>query len=549
MTTSRGRRAWARATGTALVVALTGAGCTSGGGSGDSAAAGAEVPEGDPVDGGSMVVAINAEVTGWNPTFDRWGPPSALAGSAMLEPLTTLDAEARPQPWLATEWTSNEDFTQWTVTLRDDVTFHNGERFNAQSVKQNIEAAVAGVTSGVALTGLFGEIVVIDDTTLEVNLNTPWAAFPSSYMAGQNAFQRAPETLAMGAEAGKNPIGTGPFMFDEWEPDVALKMEKNPDYWREGEPHLAALEFRVIVDETTRSTALKAGDVDMIFTASGTEAEGIEGDEDFTVVKDWDTEPTMLIANTINALGGAPNPMANVHARTAIAMATDAETVAALVGDGIAVPASPFAEGNPWHDAASEEAYPGFDPEGVAAEIDAHERDTGEDGLSVTVVGTTENTSRTVLQALEEQWESAGIDAEIEIVESTAWVSRGISSNFELLLGPIYNSPDPDQNHLFWSASTVRPDGEVSINFSGFTNDVTEAALADGRATDDVDARRAAYNELVTQINESAVNIWLYWTPYSLIASSRVHGLDGAEELPFGNFQPKPWWGQVWISS
>ena len=66
--------------------------------------------------------------------------------------------------------------------------------------------------------------------------------------------------------------------------------------------------------------------------------------------------------------------------------------------------------------------------------------------------------------------------------------------------------------------------------------------------TTDIPARKASYNELVKLLNAQALNIWLYWTPYSLIAGNNVHGLKAVAALPFANFQPKNWFGQLWLA-
>ena len=76
-----------------------------------------------------------------------------------------------------------------------------------------------------------------------------------------------------------------------------------------------------------------------------------------------------------------------------------------------------------------------------------------------------------------------------------------------------------------------------------------QADLQTGRQSPDFAARKKAYDDVVVnQINANAVNIWTYSTPYSLIASPKVHGLKEASEVPFGNFQPKTWLANLWLS-
>jgi peptide/nickel transport system substrate-binding protein len=502
-------------------------------------------PEGDPIDGGTLAVGVLADTTGWNPTADQWGVSPAFAGSAMMESLTTLDAAGVPQPWLATAWESNDDDTSWTITLRDGVTFHDGTAFDADAVVANFEDVLASPLTGIALGGAIDKARKVDAKTVTIDLTLPWAAFPSSFLAGPNAWMRAPSMLAAGPDGSTNPVGTGPFKFESTETGTSLKLVKYADYWREGEPHLDSIEFLPISDDISRANALKSGDIDMMLTTSAADATDV-GD-DYQVIKDWDTETTLLVVNTRETAGGAPNPLANVHARRAIAHATDPEVVASLVGDDLEIPSSPFSAESAWNDPAIAEAYPAYDVAKAKEEVELYKKDTGEAALDVVLLGSSDTGTVAQLQALQAQWTEAGIESDIEAIEYSAMAIRGVQGNFQLIFGPIYSAPDPDQNYHFLSKSTVAEDGAIGINFSAFATEATQDALDRGRESDNVDERKKAYTDLFTEINEAAANIWLYFTPYSIVASQRVHGLQMAGELPFGNFQPKTWWGQVWV--
>ena len=143
----------------------------------------------------------------------------------------------------------------------------------------------------------------------------------------------------------------------------------------------------------------------------------------------------------------------------------------------------------------------------------------------------------------------AGIDASIEQLDSTAFISKVVQGDYQAAFFNIYSSPDPDQNYYFWSSTTANPVGQISINFTHFTNAAMQADLQTGRQSPDVATRKKAYDDIVVnQINANTVNIWTYSTPYSLIASKKVHGLKEPSEVPFGNFQPKTWLGGLWLS-
>ena len=144
--------------------------------------------------------------------------------------------------------------------------------------------------------------------------------------------------------------------------------------------------------------------------------------------------------------------------------------------------------------------------------------------------------------------EAGGIDTTIATAEGQALITDVVFGKFQLAIFLIYSSPDPDQNWYFWSSSTVAPSGSVSINFSHYKSPTIDADLATGRKNADFTTRKTAYDSLIKEINEKALNIWLTATPYSLVAAKQVHGLRAASQVPFGNFQPKTWLADLWVS-
>jgi len=189
-----------------------------------------------------------------------------------------------------------------------------------------------------------------------------------------------------------------------------------------------------------------------------------------------------------------------------------------------------------------------YDPTKAKEEVEAYKQETGQPGLSVRVLGPNETTTVAQLQALDQQWAEVGIETEIETLEHSAFALQGVSGDFQLSFGPIYSAPDPDQNYHFWSETTKAEDGAIGINFFGYSTEESQAALLRGRENADFETRKSAYTELIAEFNTAVTNVWLYFSPYSLIAGERVHGLQQAAEIPFANFQPKTLWGQVWVA-
>ncbi len=269
----------------------------------------------------------------------------------------------------------------------------------------------------------------------------------------------------------------------------------------------------------------------------------------YTQMRDWTTEPGTVILNTLTTVDGKANPMANLHARLALAYATNRLALAAQEGQGVQSGNSPFPPNSPWGMPQSQNGYPSYSVAKARQQVALYERQTGQSSLTFTLSGTPDVTTQRVMQVLQAQWKQAGIDAQLSGVDQATFITQVVAGHYQAAMFTFYSSPDPDQNHYFWSAATAEGEGKVSINFTQYTTPKMEADLAVGRQNPSMAARKAAYDDLVHQINAAAVNIWTFSTPYSLIARPSVHGLpSGPTAAPFGNFQPKTWLGDLWVS-
>ncbi len=542
-------RGGARALAAIMVTIGLLSGCAGSDGAVRSAADGAPsdtlVDAGPPVEGGTLRVGVGIETAGWNPHDNQWSQASSLVGSSMLEPLVAVDGDLNPVPWLATAWTPNETFDSWTIELRDGVRFHDGSRFDASAVKANLDDLETAALTGIVWRSVLGDVEVVDDLTVRIEIDQPFAAFPTSFLAAQGGFMMAPAMFAADKRGSDSPIGTGPFAFRSWTHGSTLTTSKFDGYWQDGLPRLDGIEFEVLVDSASQATALQADDVDLVFTSAIATVEQVP--DDFTVLKDWTSEPGMLITNVLPEVDGVANPVANVHARLALAHATDRRALADSVGEGLETPSSPFPPDSKWGMAPEDNGYVEADVDAARAEVAAYEAETGR-ALTVTLSGPSGPDAAKLLQLLQGQWSEVGVETEIDTYEGTAFISKVVGGSYQVALFNIYGSPDPDQNFPFWSAENANGPGAISINFTQFTTPDMDAALRLGRATDGFDARKAAYDSVVHEINGAAVNIWTFSTPYSLVAAPQVHGLERAAEIRFGNYQPKTWLADIWLA-
>jgi peptide/nickel transport system substrate-binding protein len=464
----------------------------------------------------------------------------------MLEPLATLDADLNPAPWLAVKWTPNDTYDSWTIDLRDGVSFSNGQPFDATAVKMNLDDLDTAPLSSVVFGPVIDGTEVIDANTVRLDLTRPFAALPNSLLASPSSFMMAPAMIEAPDGGTADPIGTGPFTFRSWEQGSSLTVVKNPDYWQDGLPHLDEIEFKVLPDASSMASGLEADDVDIVFTNAITPV--TEVSDEFTIIKNWGAEPGLAITNTAAEVSGEPNPMANVHARRALAYATDQQALADFIGEGVETPTSPFSPDSKWGMPEADNGYVTRDIEQAKNEIASYEEDTGASGLTVTLVAPAGSDFEPIVQLLQSQWAEAGITTEIESVETSALIGQVVGGNYQVALFNMYSAPDPDQNYHYWSAETAPGAGGININFTQYTTPELEANINIGRDNPDFEARKQAYDDVVREINGAAVNIWTYSIPCSMIANPRVGGLKAVADVPFCNYQPKTWLGELWLS-
>ena len=183
------------------------------------------------------------------------------AAWSLFDGLVWIDDDGDIVPALAESWEVSDDGRSYTFFLRQGVEFHNGEPFNADAVLATWESGLDPSNDYANVFAEAEEVVAIDEFTVRIStpepnaafltrLATTWAIVPPAYIA---------EVGIDGFAA--NPVGTGPFRFVSRSAGDRIVLEANPNYWREGLPRVAELEFRVIPDASTRLAAIQTGEI------------------------------------------------------------------------------------------------------------------------------------------------------------------------------------------------------------------------------------------------------------------------------------------------
>ena len=201
---------------------------------------------------------------------------------------------------------------------------------------------------------------------------------------------------------------------------------------------------------------------------------------------------------------------------------------------------------------SAKNGYVSYNLAKAKSEVAAYDQDSGQTGLTFTLSGLPSVDDARTLQQLQAQWKLAGISVNIETLEQTAYITKIALGGYQAAFFRNYGYPDPDQDFYFWSSTTAKGVGNVSINFTQYSTPQIDKDLTTGRQSGYPKNRKAAYDDLTQQLNAGFVNIWMYSTPYSFIAQKKVQGLDapgGPSTIAFGNYSPKTWWANVWLQS
>lgn len=205
--------------------------------------------------------------------------------AAIYNRLFYIDSDFHAYPELAESWERNEDATQWTIHLREGVKFHDGSDFDAGDVLYTYERLLdpeTGSPGASAMTAVDPEgIEKVDDYTVRFTTDKPVVELPLmltnrwSYIVSEGA---SPEVLRQG-------MGTGPFMVQECElPSMLCRLVRNPNYWEEGLPLADCLEVHNILESTTRTAALQAGEIDIDLKSEKSTAKSLGADPNIEIL-------------------------------------------------------------------------------------------------------------------------------------------------------------------------------------------------------------------------------------------------------------------------
>jgi peptide/nickel transport system substrate-binding protein len=485
---------------------------------------------GPPQYGGKLTYALEAETTnGWCLPDGQLAIAGIQVARSIYDTLTVPNGEGGFEPFLAESVTPNETYTEWTIQLRPNIRFHNGEPLTAEVVKANMDAW-RGQGPYPALLARFvfedvADVRVDGPLTVVATTSRPWSAFPASLFFSGRTGILALEQLDDPDNCARNLIGTGPFELDSWRVNNRMTLSRNEDYWRTDEdgnplPYLDELELRPMPEEAQRVNALRSGEIQGFHQSSITgslvidEMRALDEAEQVNMVEsDEAAEVGFVMLNTTRP------PFDDVRVREALHLAMEAELANEIFSKSIPTPGNgPFAPGQVGY--LEDTGYRTSDPPRARQLVEEYEREVGPVDFTITSLNIT-----TVLQEVElwEQfWEDVGMDVRVTTLEQSALIQTAIDGEFQATTFRNYPGLDPDGMYVWWYG------GGNPVNFARFDDPEIDDLLDLGRETADPEQRRQIYEQLNREVNREHYFCWLTWSIWAVPLDPEYHGVVGA---------------------
>jgi len=471
----------------------------------------------------TLVVAIRADIQDLDPAYLEDAPTSAV-GFQIYEHLVRRDFDGTYAPGLAESWEVSEDATEYTFFLREGVEFHDGTPFNAQAVKfqfERLKDPETGSHAGEIMRQNIERIDVPDDYTITFVLTGPNAAFFEDVLIQNATYLASPTAIERyGDDYTRNPVGTGPFVFESWRPDTEVVLTRNENYWA-GAPNINRVVFRPIPEAATQITELRVGTVDVITTVPTEYLEELEQDDSVVVINEPDFNVRYLVFNF------ATEVFQDVNVRRALHHSLDIYELVDVFLSGVADPAyGPLTNQSLFHnpDVLSYD----YDPD-KALELFAEAGWTpGADGLLRNDAGETlqftlstpqgrYTKDRELNEAVHYQFREIGVDARLEILEFATLIDRLSEREFDLAyIGMMQRTGEP-ASHLNIMYGTGG-----WANWGDYSNPDVDALLDRGLRTAVFEEREEIYFEVQDLIMEDVPTINIMNELYIIAHSASV---------------------------
>jgi ABC-type transport system substrate-binding protein len=499
-----------------------------------------------PKRGGSVTFGIDTEESGFNPSTARWDEGGYLYGRTVFDPIAIVTSTGEVQPFLAESITSNEDFTSFTITMRPGIVFHDGTPLDGQALYANIEAQATSILTGPAFATNISGATVSGPMAVTITMKNSWAPFPYYLAQAQTGYVAAPSMLKAADGGTSNPVGTGPFVFQDWVPNSHMTATRNTKYWRSGYPYLDSITYKPIINASSRADALETGEIDLMHTNDPDGLLLFRGNKKYSY---YDNSGQVLGQPTVQCvmLNTSAEPFNNHDLRVAMAKCINQAQYAKVIDKGVNQPMSGlFIAGSPYY---TKTAYPTHDPAGAATLVKKVVQETGKP-VTFNLNSTSDPETLAAAQFLQQAFQTAGMHVNITIIAQATIINNALAGTYQATLWRQFGAVDPDLNYVWWT--TQLASGSLALNMARNVDPRIQTALIAGRTTNAKAARVKDYQQINNYLAEDIPYLWLARDTWAVIANPNVQNfanpttLTGAKAVAFD--EGVLWPTQIWVS-
>jgi len=473
-----------------------------------------------------IIYASNSTAKSLDP-HDTSDTYSGAIERAICQGLMGFDKNLNIIPLLAESYTFNDDSTQFTFKLRKGIKFHDGTPFNAEAVRVNIERMMTGKYKRSSLMKPVKELKVLDEFTVQFNLKKPFGAFVNA-IAHPGSLILSPKAIeTYGDEVSRHPVGTGPYIFDEWVSGSHVRIKKNPDYWK-GEVKVDTITFRPVPENGSRLAMLRAGQAHYISPMPAELLKIAEKDSKIDIIK----QPSIIVRYLV--LNTQYKPLSDVRVRQAINYALDKQAIIKIAWGGAATESDSVLPPNLQF--YKKQAVWPYD----IAKARALMKEAGyEKGFDVVFLTPNASNRMRATEMAQQQLKAIGINGKIQAMDVASFYNKLESHRVDDA------KPLPFIAFGGWSASTGDADWGTRplistdafppsmSNFGFFSDKKVDELITAGLASASPDIRRKAYADLQDYVWEQAP--WGYLFVDTMVVAKQKK-LTGIFPMPDGAF-------------
>lgn len=456
--------------------------------------------------------------------------PTLISASKIYQGLLKYSPKLEPLPELAKSWEISEDKKTYTFHLQEGVTFHDGQPMTADDVifsimKFHMELSPRARSIFAKIT----EAVAPDPLTVKLTLDSPFDPFLLMFEVTACAIM--PKHIFDGTDYRSNPknqtpIGTGPFMFKDWQRGSYIRLVRYDKYWKAGQPYLDEIIFRIVPDSQSRGIALQSGQVQM---SAGSDIEPFDvprfqQQPNLEMsVKGWEYFAPLMWLDLNNRV----KPLDDVRVRRALSMAIDREFVLKRLWFGVGTVATgPISSKTRFYDAAAAQ-LPKYDPKGAAKLLD-------EAGLRPNAAGIRFSIKHLTLpygevwarlaEYLRTAFKQVGIEVTLESTDTGGWARRLSDWDYETTINFLYQYGDPtlgvERTYVSTNIQKL-----VFTNTSGYRNAEVDRLFTEARTAAEAEKRQAAFSAVQKLLTTEMPLVWIQEMSFPTFTDRKVHNV------------------------